>query len=75
MIYVDYFSDRELTPELMGAIRRYEDFDPRLFFINFLLESLTNAQVIKRLNKAIADKKMIERDDETFFIEDYLESN
>ncbi|MDA3886641.1 MAG: hypothetical protein PF638_13695 [Candidatus Delongbacteria bacterium] len=73
MTYVDYFSDRELTPELLDAIKRYENFDQRLFFINFLLDSMTNAQVIERLDKAVADKKMIERDDESFFIEDYLE--
>ncbi|MDA3884955.1 MAG: hypothetical protein PF638_05110 [Candidatus Delongbacteria bacterium] len=68
----DYFSDREITKELMDAINRYEEFDPRNIFINFINDELTNEQVIERFDKAIAEKELISRDDKTFFKANYL---
>jgi hypothetical protein len=68
----DYFTDRKVTKELMDAINRYEEFDPRNIFINFINDELTNEQVIERFDKAIAEKKFISRDDRTFFKANYL---
>lgn len=73
MIYHDDFTDREITDELSDAVKRYEEIDPQLFFYNFINDTLTNEQVIQRLDEAIADKESIERNDKTFWKADYLQ--